>query len=229
MKKIYMNTGLLLFVMSGILVGCSTKENAEFGLFEKHADIGECQLPGNFISHPEKNFYSIIASGENMWFDSDQFHYAWLETDEDFVLRARIEFIGEGKNAHRKMGIMVRNSADTSSMHVSGVVHGDGLTALQYRKGFGENTEEVKTEVSGPDAIQIEKQGATFTFTVARGGEIAEPLLLENSNFDPGAMVGLFMCSHDNTVAEKGNFMDVTMFTGKKKHASFEEFVNGNE
>ncbi len=226
MNKNLLKLSFLLLVVSAIFVGCSQQETSEFGLFEKHADIGECQLPGNFILQSENNLYSMIGSGENMWFDSDQFHFAWLETDEDFILRARIEFIGEGKNPHRKMGIMIRNSTDTSSMHVSGVVHGDGLTSLQYRKGFGEDTEEVKTDFSGPDVIQVERKGNEYIFTVAKGDEISEPIVLENIVFDLGAMVGLFICSHDNTVAEKGNFIDVEMFTGRKKHETFEEYVN---
>lgn len=224
MKKIMSRLLALVFV-SAFLITCS-EEPSEFGLFEQHADIGECALPGNFVFQTEKDLYSIIGSGENMWFGADQLHFAWFETDKDFILRARMEFIGEGKNAHRKTGLMIRNSSDTSSVHVSGVVHGDGLTGLQYRKHFGEDMEEITSNVSAPDAIQLERKGDMYIFTVAAGGEISEPMILEGVSFDPGTQVGLFMCSHDNTVAEKANFMDVQIiYTGRKKYEVFETYV----
>ena len=45
---------------------------------------------------------------------------------------------------------MVRTSiTDHDSPYVDGVIHGDGLTSLQYRKGKGEDTTALMTEVNG--------------------------------------------------------------------------------
>ena len=226
-----MKKTLSLIVMSALfssilLTGCAEKATSEFGIFSKHADIGECALPGNFMLHPESGCYSIIGSGENMWFGSDQLQFAWMETDDDFIMRARLEFIGEGKNAHRKIGIMIRNSADTSSAHVSAVVHGDGLTALQYRGSYAADTEEVISDFSGPDAIQLERKGNEYVFTAAFENEVVSTMELSKDVFDPGTLVGLFMCSHDNTVAEKAVFHHLEMLdAGKNKQESFESYL----
>ena len=60
--KNLMNWTWKLIVISALLVACS-ETPSEFGIFEQHADIGECALPGNFVFHPEKDLYSIIGSG----------------------------------------------------------------------------------------------------------------------------------------------------------------------
>ncbi len=68
------------------------------------------------------------GSGDNIWFGTDQFHYAWKKLEGDFILSANIGFLGKGSHLHRKIGWMVRETLETNSPHVSGTVHGDGLS-----------------------------------------------------------------------------------------------------
>ena len=73
------------------------------GMFENHQDIGQVEIPGSISYNAEDQEYLIESSGENMWFDQDQFHYLWRSIQGDFVVRAKIRFIGEGTNPHRKL------------------------------------------------------------------------------------------------------------------------------
>ncbi len=87
-------------------------------------------------------------------------------------IQARLEFLLEGNHLHRKAGLMIREGLSSDAVHISCVVHGDGLTALQFRKKKGADMEELKFQLEGPDVLQLEKKGSTFTMSVAHSGEI---------------------------------------------------------
>jgi hypothetical protein len=53
---------------------------------------------------------------------------------------------------------------------MNGSVHGDGLTALQYRKATSGNMSGEPSEIKSPERIQIERQGNEFFFRVSKDG-----------------------------------------------------------
>ena len=59
--------------------------------------------------------YTIRGSGSNIWFNRDEFQYAYKKIGGDFILTANFEFTGstEGAVGHRKIGWMIRESADS--------------------------------------------------------------------------------------------------------------------
>jgi hypothetical protein len=48
-----------------------------------------------------------------------------------------VRFVGEGRNAHRKAGLMLRASLAADAPYAYAVVHGDGLVSLKYRETPG--------------------------------------------------------------------------------------------
>jgi hypothetical protein len=106
-----------------------------------------------------------------MWFGTDEGHFLWKRMKGDFIVSARVEFIGQGVEAHRKIGWMARTSMDTGSAQASAVVHGDGLTSLQYRRASGVDTEEIRLAVSGAGQVQLERKGSTYIMSAAKFGE----------------------------------------------------------
>src|SRR5258708_4608242 len=179
------------------------------GLFEGQSDVGKVKQPGSGVYHDDTEEYTVAGSGANMWGDHDEFHYIWKRMGGNFILTARTAFIGKGVVAHRKIGWIIRPGLETDSAQVSAVVHGDGLTSLQFRRSKGTITEEIKSKVSAPDVVQLERKGQTYVMAVAHFGE---PLVTEQvSAISLGAevYVGLFVCSHNNDVVEKASFRDV--------------------
>ena len=114
--------------------------------------------------------YHLRAGGVNMWGARDEFHFAWKRMKGDFILQARVELLGEGVDPHRKLGFIVRSTLDPDSPYADAAVHGDGLTSLQYRRAKGAITEQVTSPVKGPDFVQLERKGNTYTMSVARFG-----------------------------------------------------------
>src|SRR5215203_3131652 len=144
---------------------------AQTGEFEGQAAVGGARgvAPARF--DPRAETYTVAGSGANMWGARDEFHLVWRKMRGDFILTARAAFVGRGREAHRKLGWQVRASLDADSPHAGAVVHGDGLTSLQFRRAKGAETEEVKFERGGADVIQLERRGDAVRMSAARFGE----------------------------------------------------------
>jgi TolB protein len=203
-KRVSIATFSLYFFMNSML-----SQQSQTGVFDGHSDVGNVSLPGSVVYNPDQQEYWIEGSGKNIWFDRDEFHLLWEKISGDFILTCSVEFIGKGTEAHRKIGWMVRNSLDTGSSHVSAVIHGDGLTSLQYRKNTGGMTEEMRSPVTGPTVVRLERAGNSYSMSVAKWGEpFVKTQALEVSLNDE-VYAGLFVCSHNDSVSEKAVFRNV--------------------
>jgi hypothetical protein len=181
---------------------------SRLGAFAGQSDVGNPSMAGAAMYDPQNQEYTIEGSGTNMWQGRDEFHFVWRRLKGNFILTTRAEFIGKGVESHRKIGWAVRPSLDADAPHATAVVHGDGLTSLQFRRTRGANTEEVKFPLQAADVIQLERKGDTFIMSVARFGE---PFVSEQVSLTIGEelYIGLFVCSHNKDVIEKARFRDV--------------------
>jgi len=179
------------------------------GIFENDINIGNPEINGSVHYNAEKQEYTLTGAGYNMWFNRDEFEYLYQSIQGDFIVRAHMKFIGKGAIAHRKIGWIVRNNLSDNSAHVNACVHGDGLTALQYRKADGDETlHEVSTD-SFPDVVQLERIGNKYIMSTAKLGNPFTSVEVTNDNLKNEVFVGLYICSHDSKIIEKTVFSNV--------------------
>jgi len=187
------------------------------GEFEDHGDVGTVTRPGSVEYDPAKKEYRVTGGGENIWGKADAFHFLFNKTSGDLTLSAEVRFVGEGKNAHRKACLMVRQSLDADAPYADVAVHGDGLVSLQFRRQKGGVTEEVKATAKAgakaPASVRLRREGNEFTMWVAeagkpfeKGGSATVPLT------DP-IHVGLAVSAHDPAVSETALFSAFTLKT----------------
>ncbi len=200
---------LITLALTLSLAHPSVSQSQSVGIFDGQGDVGDVKKSGNAVYQPKTQAYEISGAGENIWSDHDEFHFVWKRMQGDFILYTRAQFVGKGTDPHRKIGWMARRSLEANSPHVNAVVHGDGLTALQFRKTAGADTEEKRVELTGADVIQLERQGNTYTMRVARFGEPFVTTQVSNLELGKEVYVGLFVGSHNEDVIEKGVFNDV--------------------
>jgi TolB protein len=181
------------------------------GEFENHGDIGAPKLAGSTAYDEGSQTYTLTGAGTNMWFGSDQFHFAWKKLSGDFILRTRVEFVGKGTVDHRKIGWMVRPSLEPDAPYADCAEHGSGLTSLQFRRSKGTNTEQITLAVTNADVLQFERRDGRFIFSAARHGEPFVSAELTNLDLGDEVFAGLFICSHSGDVIEKALFRDVRM------------------
>ncbi len=193
-----------------ILSSISVEAQQMFQNYSGH-DIGNPKLQGNFQFNDNLQQFTLAGAGYNMWFERDELYMVSQEIEGDFILSANVKFLGEGVDAHRKVGVIIRNSEDENDVYVDGVVHGDGLTSLQYREKKGDETLEISTETKAPEFVQIERIGNEFIFRISKGNkplELVGKVTLEMGN---SVLAGMFISSHNVDVIEKARFWNVRL------------------
>lgn len=190
---------------------CQKATQSPVGIFNEINDIGNPLLGGKSIYNEALGEYTLTGAGENIWFMRDEFHFLSKTIEGDFILTARVKFEGEGANAHRKLGIMVRDTLSAESAHINAVIHGDGLTSLQFRRADGNDTEELKAPLTAPNILQLERRGNTFILSAAIEGEPFQSIEVSELLLKEKAHVGLFICSHEKNVRETAVFDNVRL------------------
>ncbi len=191
-------------------------QNTKLGLFEGHSDIGEVLKSGAVEYDATRKRYTIAGGGENMWFGTDAFHFVWKKASGEMAIAATIDWIGAGGNPHRKAGLLIRQSLDPDSPYADAVVHGDGLTSMQYRETPGGPTREIQSNVVAPKRIRLEKEGDYVFMSVARENEALHAAGGSfKIKFAEPFYIGLGVCAHDNNVLEKAVFSNVEITAGK--------------
>jgi regulation of enolase protein 1 (concanavalin A-like superfamily) len=186
-------------------------QSTPLGDFEGHGDIGSPKIAGTAAYNPVSQDYTLTAAGTNMWAQRDEFHFVWKKVTGDFILQTRIELIGKGVDPHRKAGLIIRAGEDAGAPYADGVIHGDGLTSLQFRRKKGAITEESRPEIKGADVLQLERKGTTFTLSAAKSGEPFVTSEVKDLDLGDEVMVGIFLCSHNPAVVERAVFSNVRL------------------
>lgn len=172
------------------------------GLFTNQTHIGEADGSTEFDA--TKGVYKIAGKGANIWGQADAFHFLWKQASGDIALFADSAFVGAGKNPHRKVVLMIRQTLDSGSPYADVAIHGDGMISLQYRTQPGEQTRELRSTTTGPGAtVRLERHGDQFNIIVNKPGLDQDelPNLTTVVMKDP-VYVGIGMTSHEADVSE---------------------------
>lgn len=205
MKSLSIIKVSVILALSIIFMSASTQTG---DIFEGSGDVGNPKLKGHFSYDPPTKTYILSGGGLNIWYANDQFFYTWKKVTGNFSFTAKVAFEGKGIDAHRKTGIMIRESLTGESKYADIAIHGDGLTSLQYRPETGKQTLEVVGPRDG-NYVTLERVGskirmrtATDTFPQEVTGEI-------ELEFPRSCYVGLFIGSHNVDVLETAYFTSV--------------------
>lgn len=222
-----MNIRFIFFLPLLFFANLLSSQNV--GIFEQHQDVGNVLHKGSTVFNNNKEEYLVSGAGKNIWFSSDEFQFAWKKLKGDFILQAKVSFIGKGVEAHRKAGWMVRNSTDTSSPMVIATIHGDGLTSLQYRKVLGANVEQVESAINMPDMIQLQRKGNVYTMAVAKFGDPFTISEIKEIKLNEEVYVGLFVCSHNSKVLENAIFSNVRIIIpAKDDYVPYRDYIGSH-
>jgi TolB protein len=187
----------------------SSAQPGTMGIFQNHTDIGNPKVKGGALYDDKLQSYNLKGGGYNIWFNRDEFHYAYNKVKGDFILTANVKLLGAGKDPHRKIGWMIRASEQEDATHISAVVHGDGLTVLQWRRLRGafmrDPQDELFSSKKNAEIIQLERNGKTFIMRIANPGEPLQEIgRTDMIDMPDEALAGLFICSHNPDAQEEG-------------------------
>lgn len=204
----------VIFIFFFLMVDLAVAQNGSLGIFEHNKDIGNPKKAGKAVYDSNTQMFTLQGSGYNIWFERDEFNYVYNQISGDFVITANFEFIGEGKDPHRKVGLMVRESDEDNAAHISASLHGDGLTVMQWRELKGAFMRDPQDEIFPPkgkyDIMQLERAGKEI---IMRAAHFGEPLQFIGSHSMPEladtVLVGLFISSHHEDYLEEAKVWNV--------------------
>ena len=200
----------LILILTMLFTSACAQQNNN-GIFDGSGDIGNPKLKGSFSYNPATRVYTLTGAGTNMWANSDEFFMAWKKMTGDFSISTKVAFEGKGVNAHRKIGVIVRESLTGDSKYADIAVHGDGLTSLQYRDTTGGITKEVVATDKGYNFLTMERIGKKIIMKVSKEEFSKIPAGEIQIDLPATCYVGVFVCSHEADVSEKAYFTDLQL------------------
>ena len=113
MKKLVYTT-LHLFLLLGFIFSTMTLSAQSLKKFNS-ADIGNPALKGEarFV----KSGVDITAGGEDIWMNTDQFHFVYTQFKGDFDIVTRLESLSKS-HLYAKAGLMAREDLTPGSRHL---------------------------------------------------------------------------------------------------------------
>ena len=187
-------------------------DGAAVGVFEGQSDVGMVNPAGTASFDAASGVYTIASSGANLWAATDGFHMVWKKVSGDLSLTADIELATPAARSspHRKALLIFRQSLDADSMYADAAVHGNGETALQYRRDKGDTTQDIAFDLGAPRTVRLEKRGDTITLFRQHEGRAAAPGGASvKLHFAEPFYAGLGVCAHQEGAVEKATFSRV--------------------
>jgi hypothetical protein len=145
-----------------------------------------------------------------MWAARDDFFFVWRQVTGDVAITATLKIVTGGA-PHRKAGLIIRKSLEPGSVYADAIVHGSGLTALQWREKPDDITRTVHFPIESPARLRLEwRRNVVTLYAGKEGGPLAEMGNTEVAPFDP-MYAGLGVCAHDDNAETVAVFSDVAV------------------
>ena len=207
-------TSTLAFVFIGSGIAAAQTAGSGLGIFENQSDVGSVVPPGVASFDSASGVYTIRSAGANLWVNVDAFHFVWKKVSGDVSLTADVKLADASPAAspHRKALLMFRQTLDSDAMYADAAIHGNGETALQYRRNKGDTTQDIAFNIGAPQRLRLEKRGDTITlFLSAHGEPLHQVGASIKLHFDGDFYAGLGVCAHNASAIEQATFAHVEL------------------
>ena len=168
---------------------------------------------GSFVESPVGT-YTMTGSGADIWFATDEFHYAFKTLTGAGSIQARVESI-TNTHASAKAAVMIRDTlAPDSKYFMAAVRPGSNGVIAEYRADTGIDAEQTGslTDVTAPYWVKIERNASSnFTAYSSTDGStwqavgFSEPIPMGGT-----VNIGLAVTSHNAAQTCQAVFSNVT-------------------
>ncbi len=210
-----------LFLLAALILCTASMARAAdalLGLFSDQSDIGPPSSPGPGTAtfDSDKKTYTITGGGDNMWAAADAFHFVWKKMSGDLTFAATVQFApatgAPTSDPHRKAVLMLRQTLDPASPYADACLHGNGLTAIQWRDTKADPTYETQAQANAPKRVRIEKRGNYLSMSFGTSDADLQPVGGACKVELPGEFyIGLGVGAHSAARRETATFSDVVI------------------
>lgn len=199
-----------VLVALGLACAAMAQTSVDLGIFEGASDIGAPSHRGSVTYDASRKEYRVTGGGANIWAGRDDFFFVWRKVAGDVAITADVKIVSAGV-PHRKAALLIRQGLEPGSVYADAVVHGSGLTALQWRERADDVTRTVHFPLDGPTRLRLERRRNVLTlFAGKEGAPLVELGNTEMQTFSP-MYAGLGVCAHDDAAQVTAIFSNVTV------------------
>jgi hypothetical protein len=159
-------------------------------------------------------FYTMTASGTDIWDTADQFHFAFRTLTGQGSIVARINSV-QNTNPWAKAGVMIRETLDAGSKNAFAcVTPANGVSSQSRRDTDITSVYTNQTGITAPHWVKLERDAAgNFTVSHSANGTTWEPVAGSAPTNIPmmsNVYIGLALTSHDAALTCETVFSNVT-------------------
>jgi regulation of enolase protein 1 (concanavalin A-like superfamily) len=174
------------------------------------ADVGNPSLAGSASKLPDGG-WQIHGSGNDIWNESDQFHFVYQTITGDTQITARITSL-QAADAWSKAGLMIREALSPGARHAFALVSGEAGVAFQRRSIAGQSTDHTGGWGTGPSVwLRLTRVGSRFIAYQSADGQSWSLIGDAEIAMQAEVHLGLAVTSHVDGATATGVFSDITV------------------
>jgi hypothetical protein len=165
---------------------------------------------GGFVEEPAGT-YTLTGSGEDIWANSDQCHFAFKEFTGAGAIIAKVESL-DNTDPFAKAGVMIRDTLDGNSRYIGVFMTPENGVRFQYRNTTDGSTDRYFEEgITAPQWVKLERTagGLVRAYYSADGNTWSRFDLIQVS-MDAPMYTGLAVTSHNAALTCNATFSNVS-------------------
>ena len=150
--------------------------------------------------------YTVKGSGDDIWGTADAFRFVYHQLTGDGSIVARVASL-QAVEAWTKAGVMMRETLDAGSKHVSMIV--SGAKGLAYQRRLHTNGESVSASAgagTAPFWVKVQRIGNTFSGFISSNGSTWKQIASDSILMTSTIYVGLAVTSHHDGALATARF-----------------------
>ena len=169
-------------------------------------------IPLGGVAGTSGDKFVVQAAGADIWGTSDKFHFVNRAVTGDTQITARLLGL-DATNTAAKAGVMIRESASSGGRSAT-VIWTPGKTVEFIRRTAvsGSSVADVTAGVDTPPWVRLARRGNIFTAYLSDRGvnwtRVGSPMTIAMTS---ATLVGLPVCSHDDTLLTEAVFDNVSV------------------
>jgi glucose/arabinose dehydrogenase/regulation of enolase protein 1 (concanavalin A-like superfamily) len=171
-----------------------------------NADVGAPSLAGS-ATHADGRF-TLHGAGDDIWADTDQFHYVHQPLTADGEIIARVSNQDSDTDGWAKAGIMIKQ--DTTARSPYALLAVTPANGIAFQHDFNSSTS--GGTYAFPNAwLRLIRVGNVITAYRSADGVSWTEVASVAVDITPNATIGLFVCSHNGSMLNTSVFDNVSV------------------
>ena len=165
---------------------------------------------GGFTEGPTGT-YTMVASGTDIWANSDELHFAFKQFTGACAIIAKVESL-ENTDPFAKAGVMIRDTLEPGSRYAAVFITPENGVRFQYRDTDGGTTDRLFAEgITAPQWVKLERTaGGLVRGYYSEDGATWERFDLIQVRMDMPAYIGLALTSHNTDLTCEAKFSNMS-------------------